>query len=103
LLAILGTAARRILWAGFAALGRQSRASTVAVATLATVVILDLVLIPSHGAAGAAWASLVAYWLGGILLYGSFRRMSRSIVERTIGVTDVPTVDVRIWSLWQRK
>lgn len=49
--------------AALAALGRVQRASVAVLAGLVTVTAADLVLIPSHGIVGAAWASVIGYWL----------------------------------------
>ncbi|HYP24573.1 MAG TPA: polysaccharide biosynthesis C-terminal domain-containing protein, partial [Actinomycetota bacterium] len=66
--AMVGTSVRRVLAAELAAVGRQGAASVVAVVTLVAIVALDLLLIPEHGADGAAWASAAAYLLGGALI-----------------------------------
>jgi O-antigen/teichoic acid export membrane protein len=45
--------------------GRPGRASIYALVTLAVTSGLDLLLIPAHGATGAAWASSIGYNVGG--------------------------------------
>lgn len=44
---------------------------------LAVTVVLDLVLIPAHGALGAAWASTTAYLLADAVLIGTVLRLTR--------------------------
>ena len=48
------------------AFGMTGRATLAAAAGLAVVAAADAVLIPRHGIVGAAWASVLAYWVMGI-------------------------------------
>lgn len=77
LLAMVGMSVRRVLAAEFAALRRQTAASAIAVVTFLTVLVLDLVLIPRHGAPGAAWASAAGYALGGVVIVAVGARIAR--------------------------
>jgi O-antigen/teichoic acid export membrane protein len=56
--------------------GRPGTASIYALVAFATTTALDLLLIPSHGATGAAWASAVGYNLGGVVALITIRRVS---------------------------
>ncbi|HWC14343.1 MAG TPA: polysaccharide biosynthesis C-terminal domain-containing protein [Actinomycetota bacterium] len=75
--AMIGMGLRRVLTAELAARRRQALAAWVAVVTLAVIATLDVTLIPRFGAEGAAWASLVAYLLGGGLIVIAFLRTQR--------------------------
>jgi O-antigen/teichoic acid export membrane protein len=63
--------------------GRPGTASIYALITLCVTVALDFLLIPSHGATGAAWASAIGYNVGGVtaLLTVRWARMPRAGAE----------------------
>lgn len=69
LIAMIGMSIRWTLSTGLSARGRPGLASAAAAPTMLAVVALDLLLIPPFGVAGAAWASLVAYWVGALILF----------------------------------
>ncbi|MFN2586695.1 MAG: oligosaccharide flippase family protein [Actinomycetota bacterium] len=73
--ALVGMAVRIVLRSALLAQRRQALSSGITVATLVTIVALDVALIPRYGATGAAVASAAAYWLGAILMYVAFRRV----------------------------
>lgn len=58
--------------------GRPGLNSTILGVGLALTILLDLLLIPQHGAAGAAWASAAAYLLTDVLLIMVMWRLTRS-------------------------
>ena len=74
MIAAVGWGASRGLATSLAARGRQGFASLISLGTLAVIISADLVLIPRHGASGAAWASAGTYWFGAAMMYGAFRR-----------------------------
>ncbi|MDQ3957656.1 MAG: oligosaccharide flippase family protein [Actinomycetota bacterium] len=78
LVAMVGMSVRKVRAAEMAAVGRVGAASAVALATFGAVLVLDLVLIPQHGAEGAAWASAVAYVIGGALVVAVSARALRA-------------------------
>ncbi len=82
--AMIGMGIRRVLTAELAARRRQGLAAWVAVVTLAVIAVLDVTLIPRFGAEGAAWASLVAYLLGGGLIVIVFLRIQRPTSQRSL-------------------
>ena len=66
-----------------AAFSRLGDPAIAAVAGCVVVVIADLVLIPSHGVAGAAWGSVVAYSVTGLVAHGILRHRLRTRVTLT--------------------
>jgi O-antigen/teichoic acid export membrane protein len=58
--------------------GQPGRASIYALVTLAVTSGLDVLLIPSHGATGAAWASTVGYNVGGVTALVALRWTQRA-------------------------
>ena len=58
--------------------GRPGTASIYALVTLGVTVVLDVILIPSHGATGAAWASAVGYNAGGLTAVLTLRWATRT-------------------------
>jgi O-antigen/teichoic acid export membrane protein len=66
-----------------AAFGHLRDAAAAAVSGCVVVVVADLVLIPSHGVVGAAWGSVIAYSVTGLVARGILRRRLR---EGTSGV-----------------
>lgn len=85
MVALVGTSVRILANAGLLACRRQGLASTMAVITLFVIVALDLALIPPFGAEGAAWASAVAYWVGGIGAFAAFRRIAPNVEPARLG------------------
>lgn len=81
--AMIGMGIRRVLAAELAARRRQVVAAWVAFLTLGVMTTLDLALIPRFGAGGAAWASFVAYLLGGGAIIILFLRLGHQRPERT--------------------
>lgn len=55
-------------------LGRLSDVAIAAIAGLVIVTAADLVLVPAWGIAGAAWASVPAYWAMGLVTYRYLRK-----------------------------
>ena len=74
-LALVGTSIRIVLKSALLAQRRGGLSSAMTLATLVTIVALDLALIPRYGAVGAAAASAGAYWVGAALMYLAFRRV----------------------------
>lgn len=68
-----GLVAMRLMTNRLAGGGQPGRASLYVVAALAVTSGLDVVLIPAHGATGAAWASSVGYNLGGAVALAATR------------------------------
>jgi O-antigen/teichoic acid export membrane protein len=76
----LGLAAEPAAGVGSAFLmgsGRPGLNSALLAAGLAVTLALDFLLIPSHGAMGAAWASSAAYLLTDVLVIGAMWRVTR--------------------------
>lgn len=73
--ALIGTSMRIVLRSALLSQRRQGLSSAMAVVTLVAIVVLDVVLIPRYGAAGAAAASVGAYWLGAAVTYLAYRRV----------------------------
>lgn len=82
--AMIGMGIRRVLAAELAARRRQAVAAWIAFFTLGVMVTLDLALIPRFGAVGAAWASFVAYLLGGGAIITLFLRLGHQRPPRTV-------------------
>lgn len=61
-----------------AAFSRLGDAATAAVSGCLVVVVADLVLIPTHGVVGAAWGSVVAYSVTGLVAHAILRHRLRS-------------------------
>lgn len=61
-----------------AAYSRLGDAAAAAVSGCVVVVIADLILIPSHGVVGAAWGSVVAYSVTGLVAHGILRHRLRA-------------------------
>lgn len=69
-----GLVVMRLMTNRLAGGGQPGRASVYALVTLAVTSALDVALIPSHGATGAAWASSIGYDLGGAVALLATRR-----------------------------
>jgi O-antigen/teichoic acid export membrane protein len=67
-----------------AAFGHLRDAAAAAVSGCLVVVVADLVLIPTHGVVGAAWGSVLAYSVTGLVARGILRRRLRG---RTPGLS----------------
>lgn len=78
---VIGVAIWRALSPAIVRFGRISRQPLFAASALGTNVVLNLLWIPEHGAAGAAAASTAAYLLGGALSVGWLRRSSGASVS----------------------
>ncbi len=63
--------------------GRPGTASIYALVTLGVTVVLDVILIPSHGATGAAWASAIGYNAGGLTAVLTLRWATRTRAPAT--------------------
>jgi len=77
-LGLVGLAMTRVLTTASTALGHPRHRTVVALVGLVVTVALDLLWIPRHGAAGAAWASAIAYSLTGVL---ALRFLARALGE----------------------
>lgn len=67
--------------------GRPGLNSLLLTVGLGVTVVLDFLLIPQHGALGAAWASAVAYLLADVLVVGSMWMVIRRGHERSRAAT----------------
>jgi O-antigen/teichoic acid export membrane protein len=73
-LGALGIVALKLLANALTAQRMPLRETAAIAVAFGTIVVLDVLLIPSHGALGAAWASTVAYTVGGIAALILFSR-----------------------------
>jgi O-antigen/teichoic acid export membrane protein len=69
--------AQTLLAAYFAAVGKPSFNLYSTIFSLSIVLILDFILIPTHGALGAATASTIAYFAGGLYTYRMYLRAQK--------------------------
>jgi O-antigen/teichoic acid export membrane protein len=74
LLGTPGLVMMRLTTDRLAGLGQPGRASIYALVSLTITSALDVLLIPSHGATGAAWASTIGYDVGGAVALLALRR-----------------------------
>jgi O-antigen/teichoic acid export membrane protein len=77
LFGMIGFSVRWVYASGLSARGRPGLASAAALPPFLAIVGLNLVLIPSFGIMGAAWSSLISYWLGGVIMFFVNRRAGR--------------------------
>lgn len=84
---IVFLAAARILANDIAARDRPGANSVVSAVSLGVNVIMNLVLIPRHGAVGAAWASTASYGVFLILTLAVYLRLSGNAVRSTLLVS----------------
>jgi O-antigen/teichoic acid export membrane protein len=81
--------AQALLAAFFAAVGKPSVNLYSTIISLSVVLILDFILIPAHGAIGAAVASTVAYTTGCVYIYAMYvRRENYPWAKLLMGNTD---------------
>lgn len=70
----LGVVAMKQLGSALTAQGRPTLTSIAIGASFVATIVLDVLLIPSHGGLGAAWASAIAYSVGGLAVGVIFAR-----------------------------
>ncbi|MGH2819092.1 MAG: flippase [Actinomycetota bacterium] len=77
LIGMVGFSVRWVYASGLSARGRPGLASVAALPPFLAIVGLNLFLIPRFGVMGAAWSSLLSYWLGGAVMFFVNRRADR--------------------------